>query len=64
MQTLVEGSCEDVDVIEFLPSGCNVTGMIVSFCRDIGKAPPLIDTFIVPRGADHLYASFEWGLTV
>ncbi|WP_460295880.1 hypothetical protein, partial [Bacillus cereus] len=43
---------------------CNVTGTMVSFCCGIGKAPPFIDTCIVPGGAACLYALFEWGLTV
>lgn len=45
-------------------SVCNVTGTMVSFCCGIGKAPPFIDTCIVPGGAACLYALFEWGLTV
>ena len=64
VQMLVEGSFEEVDVKEFLLSGCSVTGTMVNFCCGIRKAPPLIDTCIVPGGAACLYALFEWGLTV
>ncbi|QQX23636.1 hypothetical protein [Heyndrickxia sporothermodurans] len=39
VQKLFEGSFEVVDVIIFF-SGCIETGTIVSFCCDIGKAPP------------------------
>ena len=42
-------------------SVCNVTGTMVSFVV-AGKAPPFIDTCIVPGGAACLYALFEWGL--
>jgi hypothetical protein len=48
----------------FLFSVCNVTGTMVSFCCGIRKAPPLIDTSMVPGGAALLYALFEYGLTV
>jgi hypothetical protein len=64
VQMLVEGSFEEVDDRDFLFSACNVTGTIVNFCCGIRKAPPLIDTLIIPGGATCLYALFEWGLTV
>jgi hypothetical protein len=57
-----EGTAGFVEVVSSF-SVCNVTGTMVSFCCDIFKAPPEIDTFIVPGGADLLYALFEFGLT-
>ena len=57
-------SSVEVDTEGFLSSGYNVTGIIVNFCCSIRKAPPLIDTFIVPGGAAFLYALFEYGLTL
>lgn len=49
--------------VVFSLSGSNVTGTIVSFCCGIRKAPPLVDTCILPGGAASLYALFDWGLT-
>jgi len=63
VHVLMRESSVEVDTEGFLSSGYNVTGIIVNFCCSIRKAPPLIDTFIVPRGAAFLYALFEYGLT-
>ena len=51
-------------VEEFSFSECNVMGTMVNFDFSIRKAPPLIDTSIVPGGADRLNALFEYGLTI
>ncbi|WP_332699531.1 hypothetical protein, partial [Halalkalibacter lacteus] len=63
MQMLFERVVGEIDVSSSLFSACSVTGTIVNFCCDIRKAPPLVDTCIVPGGAAYLYALFEWGLT-
>lgn len=51
VQLPVDLSLSDDFVELHLFSGSSVTGMIVNFCCGIRKAPPLIDTCIVPRGA-------------
>ena len=63
VQSWSKGILKIEDVKEFLLSGCSVTGTMVNFCCGIRKAPPLIDTSIVPGGADCLYALFDCGLT-
>lgn len=52
---------DQVDRKDFLFSACNVTGTIVNFCCGIGKAPPLIDTSIVPGGATVFNMRFLMG---
>ena len=44
--------------------GSSLTGTIVNLFVDIGIAPPLIDTSIVPEVPDYLYALFDYGLTM
>jgi predicted ABC-type sugar transport system permease subunit len=44
--------------------GSSVTGTIVSLFVSISKAPPFIDTSIVPEVPGCLYALFDYGLTV
>jgi hypothetical protein len=63
LQMLFERVVGEMDVSRSLFSACSVTGTIGNFCCGIWKAPPLVDTCIVPGGAVCLYALFEWGLT-
>ena len=62
VQVGFEESIAGFIVEEFSFSECNVTGTMVNFDFSIRKAPPLIDTSIVPGGADRLNALFEYGL--
>ena len=43
--------------------GSSFTGTMVNLFVDIRMAPPLIDTFIVPKVPGVLYALFDYGLT-
>jgi len=44
--------------------GSSLTGTMVNLSVGIGMAPPLNDTFIVPEVPGHLYALFDYGLTI
>ena len=50
------------DVVSW--SGSSVTGTIVNLFVGIKMAPPLFDTFIVPKVPGVLYALFYYGLTL
>lgn len=63
VQTLFERVVGEIGVSRALFSECCITGTIVNFCCGIRKAPPLVDSCIVPGGVTCYYALFECGLT-